>query len=40
MSKIYLADRNNMKRIRNTGELEINKGMQLFFYIHIIGKKK
>lgn len=39
LSKVYVSDIKNLKRIKNTGELEIAKGMQVYFYITIIGKK-
>jgi CRISPR-associated endoribonuclease Cas6 len=39
LSKLYVADRRNLRRIKNTGELEIKRGEQLYFYITVIGKK-
>ena len=38
LSKAYVSDTRNLKRVNNTGELEIAKGMQIYFYITIIGK--
>lgn len=39
LSRIYIADQRNLKRIKNTGELEIAKGVQLYFYITVVGKE-
>ena len=36
LSKIYLRDRREMVRIKSTGELKIQKGMQLYFYITVL----
>jgi CRISPR-associated endoribonuclease Cas6 len=38
LSKLYVTDRRNFRRVENTGELEIKRGVQLYFYITVIGK--
>ena len=38
ISKVYVAHTNELKRVKNTGELDLQKGTVIYFYITVIRK--